>query len=74
MTRTKLIDILEEYFEKNGMLSLAEYKKKADTPVNSHVIKKAFRSWSGAMRFINFRKRRKSLEETVAETANEKNA
>jgi hypothetical protein len=75
MTRTKLIDLLEAYFEKHGEVSLSEYKK-ADTPVNSSVIKKAFGSWSGALRYINARKRRKSLTEpTVAvETANEKHA
>lgn len=60
MTRTKIIDTLEAFFDKNGAVSLSDYNKRKDTPINSRTVKQAFGSWSIALRFIDARKKRKA--------------
>lgn len=64
MTKTKLIDILEAYFiESGGPMSLTEYLKKGDAPVVPRVVKQACGSWSRALKYIEARKRRRTLLE-----------
>ena len=56
MTKNMMIKAVSEFFEKEGVMDLAEYKSRgSDVPVKDYLLRRAFGSWNRVLSVVNKR-------------------